>query len=69
MYSIFDTEKLEQFRKQYKLQPYRIKQIYHNIFKNSTIDFEEMTDLPFQLRKKLKEKFYIVNLQSVEIFE
>ena len=57
MYSIFDTEKLEEFRKEHKLQPFRIKQIYHNIFKNSIIDFDQMTDLPKDLRQKIKEKF------------
>lgn len=67
--SIFDHEKLEEFRKQNNLQPFRIRQIFNNIFKNSIIDFEEMTDISKDLRKSLKENFYIVNLKSVDIFE
>jgi len=69
MYSIFDKEKLEEFRKEHKLQPFRIKQIYHNIFKNSIIDFDEMTDLSKDLRAKLKKNFYIVNLQAQQILD
>ena len=69
MYSILDKDKLEEFRKKEKLQPFRIKQIYKNIFKNSIIDFDDMTDLSKDLRKKLKEKFYIVSLQATEILE
>ena len=69
MYSILDQEKLEEFRKKEKLQPFRIKQIYRNIFKNSIIDFDEMTDLSKDLRKKLKENFYIVSLQATEVLE
>jgi 23S rRNA (adenine2503-C2)-methyltransferase len=69
MHSILDQEKLEEFRQKEKLQPFRIKQIYHNIFKNSIIDFDEMTDLPKDLRKKLKENFYIVSLKATDILE
>jgi 23S rRNA (adenine2503-C2)-methyltransferase len=67
--SILDMNALEQFRKEEKLQPFRIKQIYHNIFKNSIIDFDEMTDLSKDLRKKLKERFYIVSLQPEKILD
>ena len=67
--SILDTKKLEEFRQKYKLQPFRIKQIYHNIFKNSIIDFDDMTDLSKDLRQKLKDEFYIVSLQPVKIQE
>ena len=69
MYSIFNQEKLEEFRQKEKLQPFRIKQIYHNIFKNSIIDFDDMTDLSKDLRAKLKDNFYIVSLQATEIIE
>jgi len=67
--SILDTKKLEEFRQKHKLQPFRIKQIYHNIFKNSIIDFDDMTDLSKDLRQKLKDEFYIVSLQPVKIQE
>ena len=67
--SILDSKKLEEFRQKHKLQPFRIKQIYHNIFKNSVIDFDEMTDLSKDLRQKLKDEFYIVSLQPVKVQE
>lgn len=69
MYSILDKDKVEEFRQKEKLQPFRIKQIYYNIFKNSIIDFDEMTDLSKDLRKKLKENFYIVSLEPTDILE
>jgi len=69
MYSIFNKEKLEEFRQNEKLQPFRIKQIFNNIFKNSIIDFDDMTDLWKDLRKKLKDNFYIISLNPTEIIE
>jgi len=69
MYSILDQEKFEEFRKNEKLQPFRIKQIYKNIFKNLIIDFDDMTDLPKDLRWKLKENFYIVSIKATDILE
>lgn len=68
-FSIFDEEKLEEFRKENNLQAFRIKQIFHNIFKNSIIDFDDMTDISKDLRALLKKNFYITSIESVEIFE
>ncbi len=58
---------LEKFRKENKLQPYRIKQIFYEIFKNNRIDFDSMTTLSKDLRKNLEEKFEILSLQPVKI--
>jgi len=69
MYSIFNQEKLEEFRQKEKLQPFRVKQIFNNIFKNSIIEFDDMTDLWKDLRSKLKENFYIVSLKPTEVIE
>ena len=66
MYSIFDTEQVENFRKEYKRQPYRIKQIYKEIFHNAVIDFNEMTTLPKDMRKILIDNFSIVPLELHE---
>jgi 23S rRNA (adenine2503-C2)-methyltransferase len=60
---------LEKFRKKEKLQPYRIKQIFHEIFKNSRINFEEMTTLSKDLRKKLDENFEILVVKPVKILD
>lgn len=58
--NILDSQKLEEFRKKLKLQPFRIKQIYHEIFKQSQIDFENITNLSKELRTQLKEEFDIL---------
>ena len=58
---------LEDFRKKNQLQPYRIKQLFHEIFKNSRVDFDSMTTLSKDLRKELKNNFEILSLRSVEI--
>lgn len=60
MDSIFNKEKLEEFRKEHKLQPFRIQQIFHEIFKNSILDFQEMTTLSKDLRDQLASRFYIL---------
>ncbi len=57
---ILDTEKLEEFRKKEKLQPFRIKQIYHEIFKQAQINFDDMTNLPKDLRENLNQNFEIL---------
>src|SRR5689334_6305120 len=69
MNSIFDAVALEQFRKEHKLQPFRIKQIFHEIYKNSVLDFNEMTALPKDLREKLAETFEIIPFTLDQIHE
>ena len=60
---------LEEFRKLHKLQPFRIKQILLEIFKNSVIDFNEMSNLPKELRTELTQEFEIVPLKIDKIIE
>ncbi len=60
MHSLFDHEKLEAFRKEHKLQPYRIRQLQNAVFKNHIIDFDEMTNLGKDLRSDLKKEFEII---------
>lgn len=60
MQSIFNTEALEQFRKKHNLQPFRIKQIFHEIFKNSILNFQEMSTLSKDLRDELTKEFEII---------
>ncbi|MFZ5341422.1 MAG: hypothetical protein ACOZBL_02460 [Patescibacteria group bacterium] len=59
---ILDETLLEEFRKEHKLQPFRIKQIYQEIYVNSNIDFQEMTTLSKDLRTQLDEEFEIIPL-------
>lgn len=60
MESIFNPIAVEAFRKKYNLQPFRIKQIYHEIFKNSILDFQEITTLSKELRDDLSANFSIL---------
>lgn len=67
--SIFDKEKLEERRVLHKVQPFRLKQIFHEIFKNAVMDFQEMTALSKDLRDSLSENFTIVPFELQEMQE
>ncbi len=67
--SIFDKEKLEERRVLHKVQPFRLKQIFHEIFKNSVTDFQEMTALSKDLRDSLSDNFTIVPFELQEMQE
>lgn len=69
MNSIFNPEALENFRKAKNLQPFRIKQIFHEIFKNSILDFQEMTNLSKELRDDLSKEFEIIPFKLKELQE
>lgn len=69
MESILNIQALEKFRQKEKIQPFRIKQIYYNIFKNSIIDFDQMTDISKSIREKLKENFFILSIKPVQILK
>lgn len=67
--SIFDTEAVEAFRKEHKIEPYRIKQIYDAIFKQSLIDFTEITTIAKDLRELFDQHFHIIPLREVKLVE
>ncbi len=48
------------------LPGFRIKQIYRWIHKNHAASFDEMTNLPIDLREKLKERFYASTAKIVK---
>lgn len=66
---LFDDIKLEEFRKINKLQPFKIKQIYHEVFKSSNIKFEDMTTLSKELRTQLEEQFYILPFKVDKVLD
>lgn len=51
---------IEQFLKDREYPPYRLQQLYTNIFQNKLSDFELMSDIPKVLREELKEQFNTV---------
>ncbi len=48
-------------------QDFRIKQIFEWLWKKEVETFDEFTNLPKELREKLKEKFYIPAMKVYEI--
>jgi 23S rRNA (adenine2503-C2)-methyltransferase len=48
-------------------QDFRIKQIYEWLWKKEVGSFDQFSNLPKELREKLKEKFYIPEVNVVEI--
>jgi 23S rRNA (adenine2503-C2)-methyltransferase len=60
MISLFDQTALEQRRHEHQIQPYRIRQIMHEVFDNAVIDFNEMTVLPKDLRELLSKEIQII---------
>ncbi|MFA6256134.1 MAG: 23S rRNA (adenine(2503)-C(2))-methyltransferase RlmN [Candidatus Absconditabacterales bacterium] len=67
--SILDATKLQSFTKAHKLQPFRVKQIYQEIFKNQNINFADMTTLSKDLREDLDKEFSVVTLKVDKILE
>jgi len=67
--SILDAWKLQVFSKEHKLQPFRIKQMYQEIFKNQNIDFADMTTLSKDLREDLDKEFSVVTLKVDKLLE
>lgn len=67
--SILDTGKLQEFAKERKLQPFRVKQIYQEIFKNQNINFGDMTTLSKDLREDLEKQFSVVTLKQDKLIE
>lgn len=67
--SILDAGKLQEFTKERKLQPFRVKQIYQEVFKNQNINFADMTTLSKDLREDLDKEFSVVTLEVDKILE
>jgi len=67
--SILDAGKLQSFVKERKLQPFRVKQIYQEIFNNQNINFSDMTTLSKDLREDLDKEFSVVTLKADKILE
>lgn len=59
-------EELEGKLKSFGAKGYHAKQIFAWIYKKTTLDFSQMSDLPRDLRDKLKENFYITGLEIVK---
>lgn len=63
MYSIHDEDKIKEFIKEIKEQPFRYAQIENAIYKNNVTDFDEITTISKPIREMLKEKFFYSSLE------
>ncbi|MBL7210647.1 MAG: 23S rRNA (adenine(2503)-C(2))-methyltransferase RlmN [Candidatus Omnitrophica bacterium] len=59
-------KELERILKEWGASAFHAKQIFSWIYKKGAADFEKMSNLPQQLRRRLGEKFYICGLQLAE---
>lgn len=66
---LFDEDKLLPFFKDNKIQPFRAKQLFFELYKNQTINLDDMVTLPKDVRETLKEKFAILSLKNIKILE
>jgi 23S rRNA (adenine2503-C2)-methyltransferase len=60
---------LEENLKKSKQPAFHAKQIYSWIYKRGVLDFDQMTDLPSQLRRLLKENFFLSGLKLIKVLE
>jgi adenine C2-methylase RlmN of 23S rRNA A2503 and tRNA A37 len=66
---IFDEDILLKYAKEHKIQPFRVKQIFYELFRNQNIDWDSMTTLSKDMRKELSNKFDILNLTVDKVLE
>jgi 23S rRNA (adenine2503-C2)-methyltransferase len=59
-------EELENILGAWEEPPFRAKQIFAWIYKKGAGDFQEMSDLSAQLRKRLEEKLYLFSLKLIK---
>lgn len=63
MYSIHDEDKIKEFIKEIKEQPFRYAQIENAIYKNNIVDFDEITTISKPIREMLKKEFFYSSLE------
>ncbi len=66
---IFDEEILNKNTKEKKLQLFKVKQIFHEIYKNQNIGWDDMTTLSKDLRQELAKEFDVLNLKIDQALE
>lgn len=62
-------KELEQVLTGWKQPPFHAQQIFSWIYKKAVTDFTAMSDLPVDLRRKLKENFYLSGLSLVKLLK
>ena len=65
----FTLEELGDILKGWGKPPFHSRQIFSWIYKKGAQDFEKMSELPLDLRKRLKENFDLISLKLVKILQ
>ncbi len=67
---LFDQEKIDIRAKGHKLQSFKVKQIFYELFKNQRVERDEMTTLSNQLKDELKADWFSpISLKCVDTVE
>jgi adenine C2-methylase RlmN of 23S rRNA A2503 and tRNA A37 len=64
-----DKIEINKFAKEIKLQPFKVKQIFFEIFKNQNIDIDQMTTISKDLREELKSSFEAISIKLENVVE
>jgi len=67
--SILDEQIFQTYAKELKMQPFRVKQVFYEIYKNQNIEFSEMTTLSKDMREDLEGKFSIIPFSVTNVVE
>lgn len=67
--TLFNEGQLNDRAKTHKLQPFKVKQIFHEIYKNQNTDWDTMTTLSKDLRTQLQSDFDLLAIELIEIVE
>ena len=60
-------QELEEILLEYKEKPFRAKQVFAWLHKQHVSSFDQMTNLPGELRRKLSEQYTIAALREVDV--
>jgi len=66
---LFDDDAIANYAKEKKIQPFKVKQIFYEIYKNQNINFNDMTTISKEMRSELAENFVPISLEVDKIKE
>ena len=66
---IFDDDAVAEYAKEKKIQPFRVKQIFYELYKNQNTKREDMTPLSKDLKQDLQSNFRLLSLEVDKMLE
>ena len=66
---LFDDQAINDYAKANKIQPFKVKQIFYEIYKNQNIAFDDMTTLSKDMRNELQTQFRPISLEVDKMLE